>query len=214
MSKIANALKSYEDKEGYSPVSGLIDTLTFAKSIPVYIGMTLVISAFIFITYNVINWVFMGNAFLSILFTIGSLLGTIYVAIMGFFYFLMVNMIDGLQNLVVGTLKPIERVYEKWSDKTTMSKKDFILAVLKEEVFPSLLSNWILRRYKVRISSHLDGIMQFADKQADENDDADSLGKKFESFFKKQNEAVTKSYVLSLKIYGVFFIILVLFILI
>lgn len=214
MSKVGNVLKNYESENGHSPVASVLDTITFAKYVPMYMMISIGISLFCFIGINLISWIYLDSVLLCILFTIGSVFGSGYIAMTGFFYFFMVNFIKNIEGVVLGTLGPIEKVYNKWSDKTTMNKRDFILAVLKEEIFPSLVNNAILKKFNVKIAGFFDGVSKEIENQTDENDDANSIYDKMADFFEKQKVAVTKSYFISLKIYGAFSLLIVLLILI
>ena len=108
---VKEILTDYENNNGHSLFAGIFEMLTFVKSIPLYIAMSLAISLSLLIGINVATWMFMNNWVLSLLLTPVSIGIAVYLSITGFFYFTVTSLIENLQNIVLGTIDPIEKVY-------------------------------------------------------------------------------------------------------
>ena len=216
MSNIKEALLNYESEEGHNPIGGLLNTLTFMKSLPVYLVVSLSIALSVFIGINILIWGFLPNWVLCLLFSVTSLIGTIYLSFTGFFYFAMTNFIDNLKDIVLGTIDPIEKVYWKYTDKgdLKMTKREFFTKVIKEEIFTSLLDNVLLRRFKGRMSSVFDGVLGNMEGGSNWNEETDSIKLKLEGSFEKVESIATKPYFTALKIWGGFSLLIILLIVI
>ena len=164
---VKEILTDYENNNGHSLFAGIFEMLTFVKSIPLYIAMSLAISLSLLIGINVATWMFMNNWVLSLLLTPVSIGIAVYLSITGFFYFTVTSLIENLQNIVLGTIDPIEKVYWKWhmNNHSKMTKREFVILVLKEEVFPSLFNNIILRRFKSRMAKIFEIVISDVDQK-------------------------------------------------
>ena len=210
--KVKEIIKGYETESGHAPVSGVIDTLTFGKYVPFYLLQSIAVAVLSFVLINIAIWVYLDGLALSVLLSFGSLLGSVYLLFTGVFYFVFKNFINNIEGIILGTVEPIEKVYEKYKNKTSLSKKEFVITALKEEVFPVILNSVpFLKTSKKSLESIFNGITESVEKQPETNG---SYAEKLNFSFEKAKLGVTKPYMMALKVYGVFSLLIVLLILI
>ncbi len=210
MSKVKDLLSGLETENGYSPVSGVLNTITFGKSIPLYIILSFFIAFVCEIAFCTLTWMLIDSIVGCIFLTVLSLILFVYQFFTGTIFLVVYNLVDNIEHILLGTLEPIERVYEKWTDsgKLKMSKKEFVSTVLKEEVIPGVLNSIYLGNFKEKVQSCISIDLDVNELEGeDEIDISYGINRGLE----KSKKGVTKPYVMSFKILGGFSLLIILF---
>ena len=210
MSKVKELLSGLETENGYSPVSGVLNTLTFGKSIPLYIVLSLLIALVCEIAFCTLTWMFIDSIVGCIFLTVLSLILFVYQFFTGTIFLVVYNFVDNIEHILLGTLEPIEKVYEKWtaSGKLNMSKKEFVSIVLKEEIIPGVLNNIYLGSLKEKVQSYISIDIDVNELEGESEVDISSGIKRG---LEKSKQGVTKPYNMSFKILGGLSLLVILF---
>ncbi len=179
-----------QQKEGGSdsnPIMAGLSLLTFGKSIPINVIKAVVLAVLIYVLIN-IGLYFLGvDWWIQLIALIGGLIGGVILAFTGSIRFVAHSFIDSVSELLVGTLNPIESIYQNWqaTSNEKISKKEFTMNVLQQVVVPNVLGSISKLPFKNTLSKNLSSIIgniatdqniktqKLAVKEVGDNDDDD-----------------------------------------